>query len=182
MQVLKTIHIRLKQLALLAGSILLLSAQTPTREYQVKAAFLFNFTQFIEWPAGSFSSTSAPLVIGIVGKNPFGNYLEETVSGENVNGHPLVVQQYKTVEDIKNCHILFLNLTDAAKIEQALTGIKSRSVLTVSDGPNFMKQGGMVRFFTRKNKIQFQVNTELTKAANLSISSKLLRLAEIYVP
>jgi len=182
MQILKTLAIQLKQLTLLACTLLLVSAQAPTREYQVKAAFLFNFTQFIEWPSASFSSSSSPLVIGVLGKNPFGNYLEETVSGETVHGHPLLVQHYKTVEEIKNCHILFLNITDATKIDQVIESAKSKSVLTVSDGVNFMKQGGMIRFFTRKNKIQFQVNTELTKSANLTVSSKLLRLAEIYVP
>lgn len=168
---------------LLACSFILLSAQTPvTREYQVKAAFLFNFTQFIEWPSSSFVSSSSPLVIGVVGKNPFGTYLDETVAGEQVNGHPLQVQYFKTVEDIKTSHILFINITDAEKVQQVIAGARNKSVLTVSDGTGFMKQGGMIRFFTRKNKIQFQVNTTLAKAANLTISSKLLRLAEIYEP
>ena len=78
------------------------SAQTAgDREYQLKAAFLFNFTQFVEWPSASLPEPSSSLVIGILGENPFGNYLEEIVTGEVVNGHPLVVQQYKNVDEIK---------------------------------------------------------------------------------
>ena len=80
----------------------------PTRENQVKAVFLFNFTQFVEWPANAFSSSDAPFVIGIVGNDPFGNYLEETVKGEKMKDHPLIIQRYRDLRDIQNCHLLFI--------------------------------------------------------------------------
>jgi hypothetical protein len=156
-------------------------AQTPaTPEYQVKAVFLFNFTHFINWPPSSFSSDQAPFVIGIFGNNPFGSYLNEVVSVEKVNGHPIVVNYYKNIEDIKTCHILFVNKTDINRINEFQT-FNDRNTLTVSDSPDFMQKGGMIRFFTRNNKIQLQINLDAVKSAKLDVSSKLLRLAEIYV-
>ncbi len=151
-----------------------------TREYQIKAVFLFNFTQFVEWPAASFPTVTDPMVIGVLGANPFGSYLSETIAGENVNGHPLVVQNFNTIDEVKTCHVIFLNLKDDAKLKQAIEVFKGRKILTVCDAPNFLQQGGMIRFYTKNNKIQLQINLDVVKAANLSISSKLLRLADIY--
>ncbi len=166
---------------LLVCSTVFLSAQTSvTREYQVKAAFIFNFTQFVEWPENSFSGNQSPLIIGVLGQNPFGSFLEETVLGEKMNGHPLIVKYYNNVEEVKSCHILFVNLPETNKEEEVNAALKGRSILTVSDAPGFMQAGGMIRFFTKNNKIQFQINLEATKYANLVISSKLLRLAEIF--
>jgi hypothetical protein len=174
---------RLKISVLILG-VLLLTAQTPgTREYQLKAVFIFNFTQFVEWPSASFSNAQSPLVIGILGKDPFGNYLEEALSNEKVNGHSLVAHRYNSIEEIeKECNLLYINLPESAKTEKALSSLKGHSILTVSDDPNFLKQGGMIRFYTKENKIQLQINPEAAKSANLTISSKLLRLAEIVTP
>jgi len=157
-----------------------LSAQSPASpEYEVKAVFLFNFTQFVQWPANSFPTDQAPLVIGILGEDPFGTYLKETVLGEKVNGHSMIVQQYTNVEEIKTCHILFINLPET-RLEQVVENLKGRNILTVSDAPGFLEHGGMIRFFTRNNKIQLQINLEPSKEANLVISSKLLRLSKIF--
>jgi hypothetical protein len=159
--------------------------QTPTstsHEYQIKAAFLFNFTQFIEWPANTFSSTKAPIIIGVLGKNPFGTHLTEIITGEEINGHPLQVQYYNNIDDLKNCNILFIPSAEAAKLDQIITGLGGRNILTVSDAPNFIRRGGMIRFLNVNNKIHFQINPEAVKEAHLVISSKLLRLAEIVVP
>ncbi len=169
-------------LALLC-SLALLSAQTPApREYQIKAAFLFNFTQFVEWPATSFSTDKDPFIIGILGDTPFGSYLEELVSGEKVNGHRIVVQYFRDLEEIKICHILFINLSQTTRLEQVVAGLKGRTILTVSDMAGFLQAGGILRFFTKNNKILIQINPEAGKKANLVISSKLLRLSELFVP
>ena len=157
-----------------------LSPQTATSpEYQVKAVFLFNFTQFVEWPAKAFPEEETPLVIGVLGEDPFGSYLDETGEGEKVKGHPLVVRRFYSAEDARSCHILFINGATTEKLKQVLADLKGQSVLTVSDATDFARQGGMVRFFTENNKIRIRINLEATKAANLTISSKLLRLAEI---
>jgi hypothetical protein len=162
---------------------LVLAAQTPpNREYQLKAVFLYNFTQFVEWPTNSFTSDQSPMIIGILGTDPFGSYLEETIAGEKINGHPLRIQHYNTVEEIGACQVLFINVADKVKREQIIAKLKGRNILTVSDSPDFLLQGGMIRFFTRQDKIKLQVNLEEAKTANLVISSKLLRLVEIFVP
>ena len=159
------------------------SAQTVgDREYQVKAAFLFNFTQFVEWPSTDLPQNGTTLVIGILGENPFGKYLDEMISGETANGHPLIVHVYKDVEEIKTCHILFINLPQNNKLKEALAALKGRSILTVSDKNNFIHQGGMIRFVTKQNKIQIRINPERAKDAGLVISSKLLSVAEIVSP
>ena len=175
--------IRSISVLLLLMNNLALPAQTPpSREYQLKAAFLFNFAQFVEWPKGSFSTDSESFVIGISGENPFQSFLEELVAGEKVNGHPVTVRYYKPMEEIKNCHILFINQKEIKTGEQVSESLKNKNILTVSDASNFLGNGGMIRLFTKDNKIKIQINTEASKAANLVISSKLLRLAEIYNP
>ena len=161
----------------------LMSMQTSVApEYQVKAVFLFNFTEFVEWPSESFAYNQAPFIIGVLGDNPFGSYLEKVVSGEKMKGHPLTVSFFKNPEEIKTCHILFINKNSTNNQKDVLAGLKGKSILTVSDNPDFLKEGGMIRFFTRNNKIQLQINLDAAKNANLDTSSKLLRLAEIYVP
>ena len=171
----------------LVFAILLLLSRLPVQaqtnvplEYQLKAVFLFNFTQFVDWPPGSFDSDQSPLVIGILGENPFGSYLDETVSGEKVNKHPVVVRYYKDGEDVDNCHLLFINLPDAKKRKQAIDALKGKNILTVGDASGFSNEGGMIRFFTRNNKISLQINLEASKSSELVFSSKLLRLAAIY--
>lgn len=156
-----------------------LHAQSSTSEYELKAAFLFNFTQFVNWPASSFSSPQSPMVIGIIGKDPFGSYLEQAIKGENVNGHPIIVQHYSSVEDINSCQILFINVNDKKKLTQIVTGLNKKNILTVGDKSDFLERGGMIKFLNKNNKIKLQVNLSATKEANLIISSKLLRLVDI---
>jgi hypothetical protein len=136
----------------------------------------------VEWPPAAFSNSEAPLVIGILGKNPFGARLKDIVSGEKVNGREVTIQYYDNAQDIGACHILFINLPESNKRAQVLELLKGRNVLTVSDISGFSGEGGMIRLFTRDNKIRFEVNLDASKEAGLTISSKLLRLAEIFTP
>jgi len=152
---------------------------TPAREYQVKAVFLFNFAQFVHWPPQAFAESQAPLVIGVLGDDPFGSSLDDAVRGELVNNHPLVIQRYRRVEDVGDCHILFISQSEAGQLEQIFDRLKGRSILTVSDADEFTHRGGMIRFVTEKNRVRLRVNLEVAKASNLAISSKLLRPAEI---
>jgi hypothetical protein len=157
-------------------------AQTTSQEYHVKAAFLFNFAQFVEWPTNAFPTPQTSLVIGLLGDDPFGAVLDEMVRGEIVNGHPLVVQRYRRLEEINTCHILFVSSSERRQMEQILAKVKDRNLLTVGEWDGFAQQGGMIRFITEKNKIRFRVNLDATKNANLTISSKLLKAAEIVTP
>jgi len=157
-----------------------LPAQTlSSPEYQVKAIFLFNFAEFVEWPPEAFPKTEAPLIIGILGDDPFGPYLDETIRGETVNDRPLAVQRYRQVEEIKTCHMLFISRTEADRLELILASLKGLNILTVADAEGFAKRGVIVRFVIEQNKIRLKINLEAAKAANLTISSKLLRPAEI---
>jgi hypothetical protein len=167
--------------ALLLASRLNLAAQT-TKEYEVKAAFLYNFVQFVEWPTDAFVDAQSPIVIGILGDDPFDASLDEIVRDEKVNNRPLVIQHYQRVEDIKACQILFISQSENRRLAEIFAALKDRSILTVGDTDGFVKRGGMIRFVTEKNKIRFRINAEAAKAANLTISSKLLRLAEIVTP
>jgi hypothetical protein len=156
------------------------SAQTaPSKEYQIKAVFLFNFAQFVEWPANAFTGPDSPIVIGVLGESPFGTYLDETVLGEKVNDRPVEVQRYSRVEEIKTCHILFISRSEASHLEQTLVSLKDRSLLVVGDGDDFTRRGGMIRLATIQNKVRLIINVDAAHVANLTISSKLLRSAEI---
>ena len=154
----------------------------PAQEYQLKAVFLFNFTQFVDWPPCSFDTNQSSVVIGVLGDNPFGSYLDEIVSGESIKGHPVVVRYYKNVEDVQGCHILFVALTEITNRKKAIETLKGKDILTVSDAVHFAAEGGMITFFIANNKIKFQINLESARASKMVFSSKLLRLAEIYKP
>ncbi len=145
-----------------------------SQEYQVKALFLFNFTQFVEWPPEAFVNPYAPLVIGVLGEDPFGQYLDDLLKGEKAGEHPLVVKRFSSVEESMGAHVLFINLRSKEERKKALTALDDKSVLSVSDAADFTRQGGMIQFFIKENKIRLRVGLEPATDANLSISSKLL--------
>jgi hypothetical protein len=160
-----------------------LGAQTgKASEAQVKAVFLFNFAQFVDWPPEAVPDSQAPLVIGILGTDPFGDFLDATVRGERRGARPFVVQRYQRVEDITRCDILFINRSAGAQPEEILARLKNRPILTVSDADRFAERGGMIRFVTDRSRIRLQINPEAAEAAHLTISSKLLRVAEVITP
>jgi hypothetical protein len=148
-------------------------------EYQIKAVFLYNFTQFVEWPPSAFTDPHEPFVIGVLGEDRFGRYLDETVSGEKIGTHPLMVKRFQNVEDVKGCHIIFLSEPMTENMDKVISQLKGRTILTVSDASEFIKAGGMIKFFNDNDKIKIRINLEAAKQANLVISSKLLRLAEV---
>ena len=167
---------------LLACSTTVFAQTRPASEYGIKAVFILNFTQFVEWPASSFASPQTPLVIGVLGGNPFGGYLENAVAGEKAKGRPLVVNYYKNPEEIKACHILFINKSQINDMGNILSKLNGTNTLTISDAAGFLQNGGMFRFVNKNNKINIQVNLDAAKAAKLDVSSKLLRLCDIYAP
>lgn len=148
-------------------------------EYQIKAIFLYNFAQFVQWPERSFPSKDSPLIISVLGKDPFGKYLEEVVSGEKLNDHPLIIKKYNQLEEVNECHILFIEEKDKGELRIILDDLLTRNILTVSDIKGFAQMGGMIEFIKTENKIALKINHESVNKAELTISSKLLRLAEI---
>lgn len=157
-----------------------LEADTPApREYQVKAVFLFNFTRFVDWPPSAFRSADAPLVIGVLGDDPFGRSLDEAVRGENAHNHPVRVQRYRTVAEVNDCHVLFIARSEEGRIDSILTALRGKPILTVSDVEDFTPRGGMVRFFSEHNRIRLRINLDAARESNLTLNSNLLRAAEI---
>jgi len=153
-----------------------------SREYQLKAVFLYNFAQFTQWPTNAFAGPSAPIVIGVLGPNPFGPSLEDTVRGETVDGRPLVVEFYRRAEEIKTCHILFIGQSEIRHMDEILKSIKGKPVLTVADVDNSLTARAIIRFVMENNKIHFRINQDAARAANLVLSSRLLRVADVAPP
>lgn len=147
-------------------------------EYQVKAAFLFNFTKFFEWPAEAIGEPGEPFVIGVLGKDPFGSYLDELIAGEKIMDHQMIVKRFNSVDEVDKCHILFVNRP--GKTSEAINALKGKSILTVSDDREFNRNGGIISFLTENEMIRLQINVHAAKAAHLDVSSKLLRIAKIY--
>jgi hypothetical protein len=181
--------LKLPRAIVVLTALLAFAAALPTRaqappptEYQVKAAFLFNFSQFVDWPAASFADAHSPLIIGVLGSDPFGATLDEIVRGESVGGHPLAVRRYQSLEQLDDCHILFIDRSQESQLDAIVAALQGRSVLTVGDFAGFARHGGVIRFVTVGNKIRLRVNLAAAQEANLTISSKLLRPAQIVEP
>jgi hypothetical protein len=149
------------------------------KEYDLKAAFLYHLAEFVEWPPEAFPAAENPLVIGVLGTDPFGKALDEIVQNEVVKNRKLDVQRYRSMEEVKTCHILFISQSEAGRLDQIFSSLKDRNILTVGDTDGFAQRGGIVRFLTENNKIRLRININAAKAANLTISSKLLRAAEV---
>jgi hypothetical protein len=154
----------------------------PDREHRVKAVFLFNFAQFVEWPDSAFAGPHDPLVVGILGDDPFDAFLDEVVKGESVHDRPIVVKRYKRLEDVKDCHVLFIGAGETPRFEGILKGLRDRHILTVGETDEFFRRGGMVCFANEGGKVRLKINLEAVQEAALTVSSKLLRLADTSGP
>jgi hypothetical protein len=164
-------------LALVLLSFAPLSGQT-SREYDVKAAFLYNFITFTDWPANAFSTPASPYVIGVLGDDPFGSVLDEMVHGEQIKGRPLVIRRFKHIEDLHRCHILFICASESPRLNEILRWLKGQPVLTVADLPDFAQEGGGIGFIS-DNRVKLVINPAALRAVDLAVSSKLLRLAQL---
>ncbi len=148
------------------------------REYDLKAAFLYNFITFTDWPDASFPSPESPYVIGIVGDDPFGFALDEIVNGERIKGRPLAVRRFKRLDELRHCHILFISASESRRLADCLRRLKGQPILTVSDMAGFTAAGGGIGF-TPAPRIGLTINPAALRDANLVVSSKLLRLAQL---
>jgi hypothetical protein len=158
------------------------SAAADSAEYQVKAAFLFNFTKYVEWPSNAFSGANSPFIIGIVGKDPFGGQMEKTLEGKTVDGHGFTVRRYRQPADIGDCHVLFISDSEKDRVGRILAKVGDSPTLTVSDIGNFARLGGAIGFVVEDERVRFDINTEAAQHAGLKISSRLLALAKSVRP
>jgi len=149
-------------------------AATAPTQYEVEAAFLLNFTKFIDWPSSSFASPSDPFRICIAGEDPFGDTLDKMVEGETVSSHKLAVARLHHEAPV-NCQIIFVSKTERG-VAELLSAVKT-AVLTVGETESFLRQGGIIRFVLEENHVRFDVNQIAARRSGLTISSKLLNVA-----
>lgn len=147
-------------------------------EYKIKAAYLFNFAKFVTWPPRAFSAPDAPYIIGIVGNDPFGDDLDETIRGKTVGGRPFVVHRIASPDAIGFCHILFISDSEARHIERIIEHLRTQPVLTVGEMDGFLKAGGMIRFVMANNNVRFEIAPGTARDVSLQVSSKLIQVAQ----
>ena len=172
----RRILLHLLVLGTLFSDVANLHAQRPT-EYQVKAAFLFNFARFVTWPAESFEREEEPLVIGILGVDPFGERLDGIILNKKVGGRSLVAKRFGSMAKAELCHILFVFPSEAPQLPAILDQFEGEAVLIVGESPGFCEAGGMINLVLHANKVRFEINLESTEQAGLKLSSQLLKLA-----
>jgi hypothetical protein len=146
-------------------------------EYRVKAAFLYNFAKFVEWPDSSFKNAADPIIICVLG-NPFGDRLENTVNGKEIEGRRLIVRQIPDISEAAGCHILFV-ATGKKRMTDLLGSVKASPILTIGEAGNFAEAGGVIGFKLESGKVRLQINIYAAERAHLRVSSKLIGLAEI---
>lgn len=146
-------------------------------EYKVKAAFLYNFTRFVEWPSASFAANDGPLIIGICGRNPFGGELEQGLKGRSVNGHPIELRAVETPEAAKQVHLLFVPAGEDGRASVWIKSVAGIGVLTVGETEKFADAGGMIRFVREADKVRFDINMEPAEQGKLRVSAQLQKLA-----
>jgi hypothetical protein len=155
-------------------------AQVPVpNEYQVKAAFLFNFVQFVEWPPRAFTNSDTPICIGVLGEDPFGTALEEAVRGETVQNRKLIVQRSRRVENLKDCQLIFISKSETERLPGILGELDPVPALTVSETQGFAQRGGIINLYLAANKVRFEINPAAARRKGLKISSELLSLGKI---
>ena len=148
-------------------------------EYRVKLAFLYNFTQFIEWPPEAFHDAEAPLLICVAGQDPFPTEVEQGLRGRVVGGHAIEIRRLRANDNPKACHMVFIPAGERKMAERIAAGTKGSSTLTVGETEGFAEQGGMINLTLDRNKLRFEINLAAALQARLKMSSKLLALAKI---
>ena len=163
----------------LAGATSTLPQDTPSVEYQLKAAFLFNFAKFVAWPTDAFPSDKAPISLCVFRHDPFGGALDEVIREKAINNRELLARRIKDLPELKACQLVFVSETEERQLPEILSSLKGASALVVGESADFAERGGAIQFFLENNKLRFAVNVDAIQRARLQASSKLLALARI---
>lgn len=161
------------------GLVMILPSQTlgqEVSEYTVKAALLYNFAKFVEWPTETFKSNDDPIVFGILGKDPFGE-AANLLKDKTVKSRKIELKRFTRSQDFAACHVLFISSSEKEHVGTILAALENRSVLTVGEIDKFMQAGGIINFIVVNDKIRFEINATAAKHADIKISSQLLKLA-----
>jgi hypothetical protein len=151
------------------------------KEFRVKAAFLFNFAKFVEWPDAAFADAQAPLVIGILGADPFGHMLDDTVAGETIGGRRIEIRRSHDPAELKDCQLVYASRFEARNVGDLLAAFADAPVLTVSGIDGFCAAGGIIQFYIESGKVRFLINQGRAQALGLKLSAQLLGVGKIYV-
>ena len=170
-----------------------LADSAASREYQIKAAFLYNFVRFVDWPEDKLGDANEPIRIGIIGKNPFGNAFEP-IKDKKLKGRKVIIETFKgfgkikrekndktpkhtEIEKIRKCHMLFICNSEKEYLADIIELVHRHGILTVGQVPGFLEAGGIINFLEEKKKIRFEINLKAARKSKLKIRAKLLRLA-----
>jgi hypothetical protein len=146
---------------------------------EVKAAFVFNFTKFVQWPADAFPNATSPFVIGIVGGDAVSDSLQEIIRGKSVNGHQLQLRRVSATDDLAQLHELFISKSDNIRVSDVVARVSARAILTIGDAAGFCDSGGSIQIDVDDSQVRFEVNLDATQRSRLDVSSKLLTLAKV---
>jgi hypothetical protein len=152
---------------------------SPSVEYQLKAAFLLNFARFVEWPSDAFASDKTSITFCVFKRDPFAGALDEVLRGKSINNHTFTVKRINELSELQSCQIVFVSEREARLLPEILARLKGVSTLVVGEGDDFAERGGAIEFFLENNKLRFAVNVDAIGRARLQASSKLLALARI---
>ena len=153
--------------------------QQKPSEYQVEAAYLYNFGRFVEWPAKGTTAQTSSFTICVLGKDPFGQALDATLAGETIGNQRVAARRISSPQMSADCQILFISSSEANRLNKIIAALDQTAVLTVSDIPQFSQRQGMIQFVLEENRIRFEVNLTATQRAGLTLSSELLKVATV---
>lgn len=148
-------------------------------EYQIKAAFLFNFAKFVDWPPDAFPSDKSPITLCVFRHDPFGSVLDEIIQGKTINNRAILARRTNELPDLKPCQLVFVDKEADKGLSDVLNSLKGTSALVVGESEGFAERGGGIQFFLEDNKLRFAINVDAIQRARLNVSSKLLALARI---
>jgi hypothetical protein len=148
-------------------------------EYEVKAAFLYNFSKFVEWPPDAFQSEKAPITLCVFLHDPFGSALDDVIRGKSSNNRQFVARRVSELRDLKTCQLVFVGDRENKRVPEVLNSLKGSSALVVGESQGFADRGGGIQFYMEDNKVRFSANVDALQRARLTVSSKLLALARI---
>jgi hypothetical protein len=151
--------------------------QTKPAEYVLKATYLYNFAKFVEWPPKVVAANEDPFAICVLGEDPFGSKLDSTLDGETIDGKAVLARRISKPQEALGCRILFISSSEQTRLRETLAALDKNSILTVSDMPEFSRQGGMIQFVSDGSRVRFEINLTAATGAGLTLSSELLKVA-----
>jgi hypothetical protein len=157
-------------------------AQPPPSEYKVKAELLRRFLDYVDWPDGTFPDPDAPVVVGVLGGDPFGTALDEAFHDQRTHNRPVLVRRSKVIDDLKRCQVLFVCRSERNRLSEILAGVEDLPVVTVSDINGFCRRGGILNFYIEDDKVRFAANAAAAQQKGIKLGSELLKRARLIGP